>query len=151
MDLLKKQPLRESIQEAHRHFSGIVAGHPIPGWYAFQVLFSRFFIDYTHYCVISAQFQGCLAHLAWDEKLLHFTGDTAFIRLVPSKPDRVGLWFYELCCTLTNGKPFLVHARLSTSSTATGITIPVSEVVEDWAAVAIANRTVLQGNCPVLV
>ena len=37
-------------------------------------------------------------YVAGDEKLFYFTGDSIIIRQVISKPDKIGLWFYELCC-----------------------------------------------------
>jgi len=56
---------------------------------------------------ISANFQSILERLGYavagDEKLFHFTGVDGDLRLVITKPDRIGFWFYELCADLSNG------------------------------------------------
>lgn len=50
---------------------------------------------------ISKNFQKFVLELGnscvGDEKLFHYTGLTKDIRLVVSKPGRVGLWFYAVC------------------------------------------------------
>ena len=69
--------------------------------------------------------------VAGDEKLFHFTGNSIDIRLVPSKPGHIGLWFYELCCPLKTGKSYLLSAKLHENSEKT----TVASVVENWARV----------------
>ena len=60
-----------------------------------------FHLSQENFGSISENFQSIIESLgqavAGDEKLFHFTGDTPFLRHVPSKPDQVGLWNYELC------------------------------------------------------
>jgi len=63
---------------------------------------------------------------------MHFTGDTGYIRLVPSKPDRIGLWYYEAVCYLKNGDPFLIDPRSSDRISAWGKSMPVSAIVKEW-------------------
>jgi hypothetical protein len=67
--------------------------------------------------IINENFQKLLIKpgrsIAGDEKLLHFTGDSSMIRLVPSKPDKVGFWFFELVATLKSGAPYILHLQLS--------------------------------------
>lgn len=90
--------------------------------------------------VISHNFRSCLSslgeYICGDEKLIHYTGNSAFIRLVPSKPDKIGFWFFELVCKLPNGAPFMIYGRFSNSSPAENIKIPVSEVVKEWGTIA---------------
>eukprot|EP01031_Cornospumella_fuschlensis_P035455 gene35455-42975_t len=75
-------------------------------------------------------------YIAGDEKLFHFTGDSAFIRSVPSKPDAIGLSCFELACKIADKEPYMLHIWLSESSTALGLRIPVSSVTEKWAKIA---------------
>lgn len=68
-------------------------------------------------------------YVAGDEKLFKFTGNSTNVRLVVSKPDRVGLWFYELCGELQSGLPFLLHVFLHHNQEGT---ITVDSVVKRW-------------------
>jgi hypothetical protein len=149
------RPLRNAIIEAHDHFKELTEYGPIPSISTCETLLSRFRIAYTHFELISRRFRSCLKHvgrvIAGDEKLLHFTGDSGFIRLVPSKPDRIGLWFFEACCTLTNGLPYLIHGRLCDANPATNRSIPVHHVVKQWADISIENRPKLETCGPVVV
>lgn len=85
---------------------------------------------------MSSNFNAILAVLgaiaAGDEKLLHFTAESIFIRKVPSKPDRIGYWYYELAVRSPNGKGFVIYIRLNDSNEFEGVHIPVHEVVQDW-------------------
>ncbi len=82
---------------------------------------------------ISENFQSVLQSLgeiaAADEKLYHYTGDTPYLRLVPTKPDRIGLWIYELCVLLTNKRQFLVHCKMEMGSAKLGISSTVTDIV----------------------
>ena len=73
--------------------------------------------------------------VAGDEKLLHFTGNSGDIRMVRSKPDRVGLWCYELCALLPNGLPIIVYFRLQKSDPRDAETIKTKDILKDWAGV----------------
>ena len=70
--------------------------------------------------------------VAGDEKLYHFTGDSALIRVVISKPDRIGLWFYELSCLFKDNSPYLLDTFVNNSCVEGGIKNPVVEVVKHW-------------------
>ena len=35
--------------------------------------------------------------MSGDEKLWRFTGESGWVRLVESKPDKIGHWIYTLC------------------------------------------------------
>jgi hypothetical protein len=86
--------------------------------------------------LISRNFYSVLIKLgqyvAGDEKLFHFTGKSGQVRLVPSKPDKIGLWFYELCTPLKCGKPYLLRFRLHHNENGP---IKVSDVVKQWTEV----------------
>lgn len=94
--------------------------------------------------LLSTQFRSCLDQygrvLAGDEKLLRFTGNSAYIRQVKSKPDRIGLWFFECCAVLGTGKPFLLYARLSDANSEVGKKVPVDSVVDQWEDFALENK-----------
>lgn len=70
--------------------------------------------------------------VAGDEKLLKFTGNSGNIRLVITKPDRVGLWFYELATRLENGLPYMLYIRMHRSNPVLGHTIKTAEIIRDW-------------------
>jgi len=90
----------------------------------------------TYEAEIRSNFQKMILKLgdsvAGDEKLFHFTGESGLVRLVISKPDRVGLWFYELCCKLSNNKPYLLYSRLQKVDNPELETITCKEIVKDW-------------------
>jgi hypothetical protein len=71
--------------------------------------------------------------VAGDEKLYHFTGNSCDVRLVASKPDRIGLWFYELCAPLKCGLQYMLYTRLHTNRDR--CPIKVAAVVQDWATI----------------
>ena len=69
--------------------------------------------------------------MAGDEKLLYFTGNSIDIRLIPAKPSRIGIWFYELCSKLRNGGQYLLYSRVHHG----GECIPVANVANNWATI----------------
>lgn len=78
--------------------------------------------------------------VAGDEKLFHFTGRSGILRLVPKKPDQIGIWNYELTARLTNGQSYLLYFRSHSQNAKLGDGIPVNEIVQDWATI-IENKT----------
>lgn len=84
-----RDPLRKAITKAVEHFRGRFPYNRIPSHSLLIRFWARFFFPSSIWPSICQNFQNLLFNL------LHFTGDSAFIRLVPSKPDRVGLWFFE--------------------------------------------------------
>ena len=66
--------------------------------------------------LISKKFQNMVLTLggivAGDEKLFTFHGESGNVRLVPSKPGKVGLWEYELCGRFKSGEPYLLYTSL---------------------------------------
>lgn len=97
---------------------------------------STFHLHANYYSLISQKFRSILSSfgecVAGDEKLFHFTGDTPYLRYVPTKPDRVGLWMYELCVKLPNLKPYLIHCRMESASARLGTHSTVTDIVEEW-------------------
>ena len=57
------------------------------------------------------------------------------IRLCPNKPDKIGLWFYELCAPLCYGNAYLLWTTMHHSDRTNGITVPVASIVKKWASI----------------
>jgi hypothetical protein len=79
----------------------------------------------------------CLGEvLVCDEKLWRFTGlSSGWVRLVVSKPDRVGHWFYTSVVKLANDRYYCLYYRLhrTQNDKANGqAPIPVDEIGRDW-------------------
>ena len=70
-----------------------------------------------------------------DEKLFRSTGNSCYIKLVPSKPSRIGLWMYQLVAQLSNGLPILIHMRMQAVETVRRERALVHEVVRGWRSV----------------
>ena len=68
-----------------------------------------------------------------DEKLFRYTGYSGFVRLVKSKPAGLGLWHFQLCIRLGNGKPFCVFSCMHSSLDDNGRTMKCIDVVKEWA------------------
>jgi hypothetical protein len=51
---------------------------------------------------------------AGDEKLRYGIGDSVDVRLVISKPDKIGLWFYELVGALKCGAHYMLYLKMHT-------------------------------------
>lgn len=47
-----------------------------------------------------------------DEKRFHFSGNAGNVRLVNSKPDRIGLWLYELWGRLESGLLYMLNVLI---------------------------------------
>lgn len=150
-----RDPLRKAITKAVEHFRDRLPYHRIPSHSLLIRFWARFFFPSFIWPSICQTFQNLLVQpgrcFANDEKLLHFTGDRAFIRVVPSKPDRVGLWLFELVVILNNGDPFLVYTRLNKADADAGLSIPVNEVVRNWAKVVKFFVETKKCAAPVLV
>ncbi len=151
----QENPRKTATQKAHDYLSSKGNGAKIPSVGTFDKLFGRFHLRYQQFSAISKRFRACLRHvgrvMCGDEKLLYFTGDSGFIRLVPSKPDKIGLWFFENCVVLKGKLPFLIYARLSNANTKMDMAVPAGEVVREWADIALSYRGDSRKSCPILV
>jgi hypothetical protein len=91
-------------------------GYKPPGVQGIERLFAKFLISTNEYSILSANFLRVVEHIgqyaAGDEKLLHTLGTSADIRVVMSKPDRVGFGFYEVVVVLKNNKPLIIYLKL---------------------------------------
>lgn len=113
------RPLRQELEEQCDYFKtkfGNSRLHNMPGVRTLEYLFARFAISSEFFHLVNANFRSLFASIgdlfAGDEKLLHFTGNSVNILQVLTKPDRIGIWFYEGCIQLSNGLPFLLYISL---------------------------------------
>lgn len=102
--------LRENIKEARDYFVKEFPGaHGPPCLSTIEAAFARFHFSQEIYTEIFRNAQSMFVHVgekaAGDEKLAKFTGNSRDIMAVPSKPDKVGFWNYELCIPLSCGLP----------------------------------------------
>ena len=113
-------PLRRSLDEGRAHFEAMFPGTKAPGIDICSRLTACINFIEDRERILAKNFQAQLlrlgAFVAGDEKLFHFTGVSGNVRLVISKPDKIGLWFYELCCTLKSGAPYLLDFKLHDNS-----------------------------------
>jgi hypothetical protein len=134
---INHRPQRNNVQEARAHFAEKYPTASLPGIECLEILMSRFHVAYEHYEKLSLNFQSILSDfgvlIAGDEELLKFFGQSGYIRLAPAKPDKIGLWFYELVCSLGNRKPYMLHIRLHDSELQSNFSVPASDVIKDWA------------------
>jgi len=116
----KKNPLRESLTEGMEYFMHKYQNAPKkdqpPGITILETINSSFCIHNAHFPQLSCNFQSIIEDMgqliAGDEKLFKLTSKSNDVREVPSKPDKIGLWFYELMVTFECGLPFMVHMAL---------------------------------------
>lgn len=144
---------RKAFLTASAYFREKFPHSPPPGINVLESLHNVLNITPAEENLLSQILQDSIASVgewvAGDEKLFKFTGKSGWVRLVPNKPDRVGIWIYELTCRvspivcplayLTNwcqlscGKPYLLYVRSHTTNSSVGERIPTSEVVKEWA------------------
>lgn len=129
-----KRPLRTAIEEAQEFFKDYY--EKPPGISVTEYLATHFLLTNDYFKDLSSNFQSIVVNLgqsvAGDEKLLHFTGDSKDVRLCLTKPDRIGLWFYELCGFLENGLSYMLYVRLHDANKKLRETIHVVEIVQEW-------------------
>ncbi len=134
-----KRPLRTACKEAIDNFKTLYPSDFSVGLNQVEKLIGLPLLTHRLCPQISHKFQLLVHNVGesccGDEKLFHFTGNSSDIRQVLTKPDRIGLWFYQLCAPLNCGKSFLLHVRLHQSHELEGISVPVADVVENWANV----------------
>ena len=134
-----QRPLCKAIEEDRRHFMDAHPNSPAICRHYVDKLLAHFLIDHMYFEYLSENFQSIVRSLgesvAGDEKLFHFTGNTAYIIQVPSKPAKIGFWIYQLAATLGNGLPFMVYMRMMAVQPSLGESAPVHNAVKDWKGV----------------
>ena len=123
--------LKDSVAEAIAHFKTIdphfISQRQFE--YMSQIMINDRILD-----MLCKNFASVVAawgeSIAGDEKLFHFTGDHGTVRLVASKPGRVGQWMYELCAMTSTGHPFLVWTKMHDNSDGEKVTI--ASIVKEW-------------------
>jgi hypothetical protein len=134
-----KKPLREAIIDAQNRLLALHPEVPMIGINALEKIVSLPIFTSPFTEIISTNFQDLVFRIgeycSGDEKLFRFTGSSGDSRLVPNKPGRIGLWFYQLCAPLRYGNAYLLWCKLHHSNPFLGETVPVSSIVESWAKV----------------
>ncbi len=117
-------PLEDSINEAMDFFGR----SNLPSIKYIKASLSRLIIRPNLFSEVSRAFQSIVLSdgqpISCDEKLFRFTGESSLVRVVPSKPDRIGFWIYEAVGLLANRCPYIVYLRLHDSGSKIGCTIP---------------------------
>ena len=66
--------------------------------------------------ILSSRFSNAIKSLgegfSGDEKLFRFTGPSGYVRKVPNKPAKVGLWHYQGVVQLKSGLPYLLCTKM---------------------------------------
>lgn len=135
-----QRPLRDAIVESIDFFRNkYPQNHWPPGATICEFLCSHYLITSAFFEKLSLNFQSIVLKLgqfvAGDEKLLRFTGNSGDIRLIITKPDRIGLWFYELCGSIANNRSYLLYTKMWRVWSQVGETSQVSKIVEDWGTI----------------
>ena len=139
----RDRPLLKAVKKAKKHFEDYYDHIPVKLQDDNRIcrLLTHFLITHDHFELLSNNFAAALKSLgdyvAGDEKLLQFYGDAGDIVKCPGKPDRIGLWFFQLVAKLSNGQCFLFDTSLKRAHG--GTTITMLDVVERWAKVCIAK------------
>lgn len=96
----QRDPQRAAFQEARLYFSDTFPDSPPPAINFIEKLKSHLHIGIDDEQTLSDNILEKIVLLgqwvAGDEKLFQFWGNSGWIRVVKSKPDHIGLWFYEL-------------------------------------------------------
>lgn len=128
--------LRDALNNSREYFATKYPGARHPGRDGLCNLIARYHITNEVFPILSHNFQSCMDDLGQiivgDEKLLHFTGNTIDVRDIKSKPDRIGLWFYQLMATLPNDTQFMLHTKLWEAEPSIKVSMPVHRVVKEW-------------------
>lgn len=126
----------DAVRLAKQHFTAEFPDIQFPSCHISDIMFANVHITGAVFAELSENFNSVLSELgafvAGDEKLLHFTGNGVHVMSVKSKPDRIGLWYYELAVKLECGAIFVIYIRMNNSNDFEGVHIPVDAVVRDW-------------------
>lgn len=130
------RPQRQNIAEAIEYFREKQTSPSPPGIEIMECLLTHFLFSYQYFYYISERFQSFVKEIgefvAGDEKLFHFTGKSGDLRKVPSKPQKVGLWFYELVAKINESTPYLLDIKLWSVHKEWGESEVLAKVVQRW-------------------
>ncbi|KAJ1428373.1 hypothetical protein B484DRAFT_431256 [Ochromonadaceae sp. CCMP2298] len=137
------RPLMTAVKEAKAHFDTMDEGN-LQSCSRIEKILSKFLITEDFFQDLSDNFQNGLKELgdyvAGDEKLLKFFGNAADIQKCPAKPDKIGLWFYDLMIKLSSGKPFMIEFFLrKRKPDDEAITVTMDAIVRRWGDAIIKN------------
>ena len=139
-----ERTLRNVINESLTAIKQSHPDHHFSGETIIETLISRFHIPKELYVQLGKHLEGVIGHcgrsLICDEKLLHFTGESALIRKISSKPDKIGFWFYEAVCMLNAKTPYLLLSRVQDTCANTKTHISCDEILEEWGNIAIRYK-----------
>jgi hypothetical protein len=120
---------RWNIEEARAHFisrSGSCCQRDV-----IVRLLGNMLMDESYDKDISINFQSIVDSLgeyaSLDEKLWSYTGKGPGLRMCPNKHERVGLWMYEICVPLADGRPYCLWLRMHNSSVDPVTTVEIIE------------------------
>lgn len=145
--------MKKQIQLSIDHFNALLPGvkPACAGRKILEKLISCMHMTVSFASLISDRFTDMVMKLgqsvAGDEKLWGFTGNSGNLRLVITKPDKIGFWFYQLCGMRKNNLPFLLSLKMHNS---TRNSVRVASVVGEWIDVMkqIGRDSVLPGVQP---
>jgi len=134
------RPLRNVIERARAHFTQTFPdAEPPPGIKVCEHMLTHFLLSHHFTDHLCENFRSIVKevgeYVAGDEKLFYFTGNSGNIRLVITKPGRIGLWFYELCGAIDRYKSYLLDLKLWQVRKEWGQTEHVADVIGDWCEV----------------
>ena len=127
--------VKEAITRCREHFQQLCPASNVPVNYekARRILAHSTLDGNEAASLISKKFQAMVLtlgqNIAGDEKLFTFHGESGNVRLVPSKPGKVGLWEYELCGQFQSGLPYLFDTSMHDLRDGT---IKVSAITRRW-------------------
>ena len=147
-----KSPLEKAVERTRQHFMFLFGNDNVSSKNIILTMISRFLIRSEMYEEVSSHFLSLVNKLgqwvAGDEKLKHFTGNSGNIRQILSKPDRIGLLFYELVGYLSNGLPYLLHAMQQTNDNVFAANDDTTEnmstntrVVAKWGEIIVSKQS----------
>jgi hypothetical protein len=99
------KPQRAGFLLAMEHFKSTFPDLSCPGIDTVEKIHNSILITPNEEAQFSANLENSIVSIgqwvAGDEKLFKFTGKSHWVRLVPNKPDKIGLWSYMLTCKVT--------------------------------------------------
>ena len=130
---LKRLP---AIKDALNHLKK--QNPQVYGLSTMKKLLSMYYIDYENEETekvsknMAKVFKELGDQVSGDEKLFYYTGRSKYVRVVPSKPLRIGLWMYQACISLGCGLPCLVYTKMHDSDKDLGKVVKCHDIIKEW-------------------